>query len=705
MSPKPKGDEDKLSRRKLVDRLLPAPQYGPLVGLLATTYEFKPEFFETDFLPTLLGLGAWDDRNWTSRVAVEKALSELEGAAVFADARRYQGRPRSLRVDVTPVALPAGAALHAKVVLLVHRDAVRLHVASANLTDYGYRRNREVAAPLIATSTRPEHAALISAALEGMRGALGPWWTETAEHVVGTALGILAQWPTARDDEDHFLWGTAATSPWERFLDAWPNSDAVHRVTIVSPFWAEERNDDGPLAQLVARLRVRGVLVPDAAVRLLTDAKNLGGEKYQPVLPESFATFDGRRLKIVATAEAVDPRVLPEEVDNQEGVLVPRPLHAKVILLEGTTTSMAYMGSANFSNRAWGLPGVPQNVEAGLVLRREGKARAALTTLIPRTVGTPVPLAGAAKGHLALPVEDDPKKPWPVFLRELCLTPDAGRSERLLLQVRVDPAEVGGAWSVALVDQTESTEGTLLVAATPTDPEYRIDLSPAWLEQLLRDQEVRVRWWTPDGDRNVPINVAPSARDALPVVPGSAKPGESLLLAYYQGRITFEELFPDPDGVVAGEAAGAIAESSSVDTARIQSYQVREFVEALKGIRDDLKQAAKSTPRAMRLALRGAVSPVALARAVAVEVEADRRSPTAGAFQFFEILCCLLEARTFSVDPQHAAAWEAETKQATEIIQALLDILRASYPDALGGSFSRYERQLRAHYRGSTEAP
>ena len=65
---------------KLMDRLTPDPSLGRLLGILTTTYEMQPEFFETDFLPTLLGLGAWDDRSWTSRIALEKHLADLEAA-------------------------------------------------------------------------------------------------------------------------------------------------------------------------------------------------------------------------------------------------------------------------------------------------------------------------------------------------------------------------------------------------------------------------------------------------------------------------------------------------------------------------------------------------------------------------------------------------------------------------------------------------
>lgn len=141
--------------RKLMDRLRPEPSSGRLLGVLATTYEMQPEFFETDFLPTLLGLGAWDDRNWSSRIALEKHLAALETASVLVDARPYRGRPRSLRVEVRPIFLPTGRILHAKVLFGVYEEAIQLIFGSANLTEPGYRRNREVAAALTASAGRP----------------------------------------------------------------------------------------------------------------------------------------------------------------------------------------------------------------------------------------------------------------------------------------------------------------------------------------------------------------------------------------------------------------------------------------------------------------------------------------------------------------------------------------------------------------------
>src|SRR5438477_348650 len=80
--------------------------------------------------------------------------------------------------------------------------------------------------------------------------------------------------------------------------------------------------------------------------------------------------------------------------------------------------------------------------------------------------------------------------------------------------------------------------------------------------------------------------------------------------AYYQGRISWEDLFPEPDPPpgTGGATPNAGEFGEGVDTSQIQSYQMREFVEALKGIADDLRAASKSSRPCMRLALLGTVS-------------------------------------------------------------------------------------------------
>src|ERR1035441_7669497 len=131
-------DNQDINSRKLIDRLVPDACWGPMHGLLTTTYELGPDFLEMDFLPSVFGLGAWDDRSWASRISLEKQLHELDAAVILTEARRYRGRPRSLRLEVRPAVSPRGSVLHAKVTLLLFERAVRLIVVSANLPEPGY---------------------------------------------------------------------------------------------------------------------------------------------------------------------------------------------------------------------------------------------------------------------------------------------------------------------------------------------------------------------------------------------------------------------------------------------------------------------------------------------------------------------------------------------------------------------------------------
>ena len=199
-------------------------------------------------------------------------------------------------------------------------------------------------------------------------------------------------------------------------------------------------------------------------------------------------------------------------------------------------------------------------------------------------------------------------------------------------------------------------------------------LDSAKLEQLLHDQRVEIRWSTFSVE--FPLNIDLEARNHLPVAPGAALPSENLLLAYYQGRILAEDIYPPPPGFTDGEPDGTDTPSvSAVDTTNIQSYQIREFVEALRGITDDLRQASKGTISSMKQALLGDLSPTALAGQIAKAVEDGTRSSVAAGFQLAELLVCLGHAKDFVEDKVQAkATWctsvdraEADISKVTEV--------------------------------------
>jgi hypothetical protein len=134
------------------------------------------------------------------------------------------------------------------------------------------------------------------------------------------------------------------------------------------------------------------------------------------------------------------------------------------------------------------------------------------------------------------------------------------------------------------------------------------------------------------------------------------------------------------------------APENVVDKSRIQSYQIREFVEALAGIRDDLKAATQSE-RSMQIALSGAVSPLTLACTVFEAAETGCRTPTAAAFQLVEILGCLKAARLFAVPEKLSAAWRQNLAETSDKITRILTQIISKHVEAFNENkaFRRYQ--------------
>lgn len=670
------------SNRRLMDQLPPEPTHGQLLGMLSTTYEFDSHFLETDYLPALLGLGSWDDTGWMTRVKLENRLAELEGIWIATDQRRYGGRPRSMRVELRPGIGNRGALLHAKVTVLVLERAVRLLVGSANLTPWGFRLNREVMTTITATAETPEHVELLHQALTGLREHAQGHWSPTADRLLDLALERSSRWPRSKSSA-RFAWSDERNPLWKQVAAAWPSGVELRAITVVSPFWSEE-DRSGPLRQLLTAIRQTAPIVRGVPVRLLTEAV-ADGDGFRATRPP----FQASRLEdlgVRVTAQAVHP--LPLD-DDQPLDRRPRRLHAKVLLLEGKSHALAYAGSANFTRHGFGVPGVIANIEAGLFV--SGRPEELRAALLPPTTGPVIEIDDAEASAPA--TEADEGAPSPTFLRGIWLEPNGASSPALRLRAEVDADEVTGPWSLSV----DADSASLLQGDRGSTASATAELEPAQLERILRLGEVVVRWWASQTPVTYPVNVERQARASLPVSPGSRGPEEPMLLAYYQGRIRYEDLFPPPPGWVeedGGPRPLSPPDLFLVDTSAIQSYQVREFVEALAGLRADLLRASSATEAAMLRAVVGTISPVALAAEVLRLAMAGQRSPIAAGFELVEIASCLIEARHA---PGHGSAWPIVVEQGLERVRTLLEQLVARHPELKDDSteFPAYVAALR----------
>jgi hypothetical protein len=663
----------------LIDHVVGSGALGPPRALLATTFELGADFVEHDFLPSLLSLSTKDDRSTRARLQLEEQLAQMDVAALLMDAECYRARPCSLRVHVTARRARAAGRLHAKVTLIVHDDAVRLLVGSANLTDSGYRSNREVALSVSATAKKPEAATLIAQALESMPEVLETWWSSEAEKARKRALKLLSVWrsPVDEGDGDRFVWSGPERPLWRQFAEQWPKNEPLQKLFVVSPFWSEE-HEHGQLGGLLRALRERGASTEGAKVNLLTNAVAEKEGTFLPQAHPSFATFNLCSLGIEATLHAVDPQV-NEEGFERDGRL--RNLHAKVLIAAGPTTTLAYVGSANFTTRGWCFGSKGRwNIEAGVLLRREGRAARGLLDLVPATIGKAQRLDGRGSLVFREIGREQELNEWPQFIDIAELAPDQANLEELLLRIEFVEGE---APEHARLSTSPGPDSTILWDGKALGQSVlEIPLSPELLRILLMRKEVMVEW---TGMRSAtpfafPLNVAAAARVQLPFSSSGQLIGESALVAFYQGRLSFEDLFP---GAVDGDLdlgdAAVDATTSAVDTSKILSYQIRAFVEALPGIRQEIERSS-GTVNSIRLAMLGPVSPVALGRMVEDEVKGGR-SPIAGAFQLSELVLCLRQVkRPAQLAEEVLEAWDAALHEAEQKLLAALERVHLAAP-------------------------
>lgn len=649
--------------QNLLDAVRPAEADGPLRSAVLSTYGLsldQPNFFEHDFLPTLLGLGGVRDRGYVTPVALERKLAESYCALICDAHALAEGARPSLRVDVVPIARPRH---HAKIVLIHRQRLVRVIVSSANLTHDGYRSQREAAAVL---DFRPDGGlppALLDDLAVGWLAAIGAAATTPLRAALANAVSAAAAWP-ARPVKGpmpnvRVVHGGGPTPLWRQLADAWPRGEPVLSWQICSPFWPGPDSRTTPFEAIAEALRQRDASLDQTELEVICPA-DVAGDRARPVFP--FGLLRGLRERgfpvtrgrlVPARLETLDDEVPDRKAEGH------RALHAKCVLLRGPETAVALLGSANFTNTGLGVsPGA--NIEAGVLLTCPVSMVRQSDWRPPLVEAGAVDWATCASHALTPPVaEPDDPIDWPAHLRRVDLDihwgtgPDpAGTVQLTFVTEGFVPTTV-----LAPGDGTESEPRELARIEAWPEPDGVVvfALDPAAVRRLLVRRTVRVRWGEPARSALFPINVLDAAKAGLPSVLG-ARPDEQQLLAYFHGRIGEDDLLALLEQR-AQQAEGVGAGANEGPPADLQNYLIREFVESLYGLEDTLKTALYS-PRALESALLGEFSPAALAERVLAALRSGRRSATAAAFQFAELVRVVAGLPTETGDADQTAIAE-----------------------------------------------
>ena len=177
----------------------PPENAGEPIGCLATTYTFDPGLFDEPCLGRFLEIESEPDREDLAFLLERENRLGSVYAGVLVDYTQA-GVSHSLRWDVLPVRVRAGKQ-HPKLNLLAWNRHIRIIVASANLSEQGYRMNREVAAT-VDLSPKEADKDLLMQAITFLRD-------------------LLALVPGAQDDTPEVQRASAYLSQVERQVEAW----------------------------------------------------------------------------------------------------------------------------------------------------------------------------------------------------------------------------------------------------------------------------------------------------------------------------------------------------------------------------------------------------------------------------------------------------------------------------------------------------
>ena len=364
-----------MSKRKsaisgaMLDLWRPPQHAGDAIGCLATTFTFHPGLFDEQCLGRFLEIESEPDREDLAFLLERESRLGGVYAGVLVD-HRQAGVEHSLRWDVLRVRL-RNAKQHAKLSLLVWRDHIRIIVASANLTESGYRVNQEVAATI---DLGPESfdREILMQGITFLRSLLAfvPGETEQAPevHRAGKFLKdtetLVQNWRPGRHRAIRqqlvfTLPGIDPDQPSRSSLEDMINTcrrrgSSPNSALIASPFFDLD-GKSSPVTAALCKSMARGI------TRRLSFCVPAIRDDDPAAIPRLAAPK--ALLETPKTYQAdVTVKMLPQ-LDRDKNR---RAWHAKMIALQGNSYSALMIGSSNFTCAGMGV-GPYRNAEANLL--------------------------------------------------------------------------------------------------------------------------------------------------------------------------------------------------------------------------------------------------------------------------------------------------------------------------------------------------
>lgn len=368
---KSKGEFDSL--QSIFADVTASARKDPIERIVVLTYEFDDQQLINLIAGRLL------DDDFTLRTNHLRIIAACQPVVIYDARKTRECNQLPHFLDLIAVRASPYSCHHSKAYLIVTRHSVRLVLGSFNLTQTGLFSNREVFMDFRWSDGERANRGVLSAFARLLRDGYAdhPQAVDSAalESVVATIERRLEHWKDADADgagagvDAYTLLASGyaldgAVTGLQQLAALWRSvSDQPPRkLIVVSPFFDRGRTF---LADALET-----ALGPIDEIALHTDADNVA-----TLSKRHFGTHASRRrLHLIPTSigEAELARISAANGDVRLGDRqITRKLHAKIMILCGEgKRHLVYIGSANFTNKAWN----GANHELGLAWTEEGDA-------------------------------------------------------------------------------------------------------------------------------------------------------------------------------------------------------------------------------------------------------------------------------------------------------------------------------------------
>ena len=522
--------------------------------------------------------------------------------------------------------------MHAKLTLLVWKNRARILIGSANLTEYGYRKNRELMAAFdfgVEESCPPELLLGCVAFLNKVRHfapggnqlKVGPQaalveFLRSVEHWARTLP------PVKNGDVRCELLPLIPAGPniLKQLGDLW-NGPSPDQAWVLSPFF-DENDQAGSTATAFAEiLTSRG----PRSVSFVAPGRKLPDGTVQIDIPGALRTSSHPSLSHEFS--------FVDEFEEIEGEVQARRLHAKSIWLGRDRRVLFMLGSSNFTAAGLGLHR-KHNIElnvAYLIKDNASQFAQVCAKTWPPEQGIDDPDVAQFEGGSSDSAEND----------DAVGLPSAFGSALFYLDAEGGHLELELGTNAPANFEVRSKNGRCLLEASKwIDAGKQKTTVVAW-EDKRPPSSLTVTWWNEDADKRAAywvVNVAdmqalppPDELGSLSLVElieilTSARPMHDVIMRIFARREKSSTPKKEPE----------VDPHKKVDTSQFLLRRMRRVAQALEGMRERLQQPMGSID-SLRWRLRGPIGPIALAKRLTEE------DPAGAAFMIAEVAATLRE--------------------------------------------------------------